>query len=75
VALSTVARSPGFVEDAVCELVLQRKSTAKMPSDRTSVDTTTNRVPAVSTISRVSVVNRLNGPAGNLTFVTLSIPL
>jgi hypothetical protein len=74
VALSAVARSPGFVEDAVCKLLLERISTAKTHSDRASVDTTTNVVPAVSTICRVSLANRLNRPAGNLTFVTFVDP-
>jgi hypothetical protein len=62
VALSAVARNPAVIEDAVCELLLDRKITAKMPS--TSVAVATGTVPIAFKATKIPIPNTLNDSAG-----------
>jgi hypothetical protein len=62
VALSAVARNPAVIEDALCELLLDRKITAKMTF--TSVAVASGTVPIASKATKIPILNPLNVSAG-----------
>jgi hypothetical protein len=58
------------IEDALCELLLDRKITAKMPS--TSVAVATGTVPIAFNATKIPIRNPLNVSAGTSPLSSLS---